>query len=158
MKRRAFIQIELIETLLIVAAMLIGSTGYYIKCHQNYNEVRFIAESKDMVKGLDDTLALVGSSIFKTALNTNGYTGNTYSTVPSEGYNSMKFGTKYHWFKKAPNVSVARLAAVTCVNGATGYELTLTTSTLPTNKKSFYYKKCRYSSSGLFQTNQSTLL
>lgn len=157
MKRKAFIQMELLNTMLIVSTMLIGSTGYYIIQKKAYDEVVFKAESQDFVNGLQYYLDK-DSVAFKTALNTNGYTCYTFTTSPAEGYCSMKFGTKYNWFKRPRNVSISRLAAVTCRDGKTGFEVKLTNSTLATSKESFYYKSCGYSEPGLFGSIQSTLL
>lgn len=157
MKKRGFIQMELLTTMLIVSTMLLGSTGYYIIQKKAYDEVVFKAESQDFVNGLQYYLDK-DSVAFRTALN-KGYSNcNTFTTIPTEGNCAMKMGAIYDWLKISRNVGISRLAAVTCRDVKTGFEVKLTNTTLATSKESFYYSSCRYSEPGLFSPSQSSLL
>lgn len=143
-------------TIIISMMMLSVSLGYYSSKAKDYHQALFYQESKELQNSLQELLDEEGSAVFKTALNTNKYTCYTYSTAPSEGFCSMKITTWYAKFKKARYVTTNRLAATTCQDGSTSFELILTNSSLPDNSQSFYFRGCRYGTSGLFKYNQST--
>lgn len=146
-------------TIIIIAMMALSvSLGYLSSKAKDYHQALFYQESKELKDDLQRLLDEEGSAVFKTALNTNKYTCYVYSTVPTEGFCSMKITTWYAKFAKSRYTTINRMAATTCSDGSTSFDLILTNNSLPDNSQSFYYRGCLYDSPGLFKYNQSTSL